>query len=62
MRTLQHFNDFVKEITQNNSKKYKQDILQKYKDDEVIQKYLKIAFDPFTVYGISGKVDMGSIG
>ena len=55
MRTLQHFNDFVKEITQSNSKKYKQDILQKYKDDEVIQKYLKILFDPYKVYGISGK-------
>lgn len=55
MRTLQHFNDFVKEITQNNSKKYKQDILQKYKDDEVIQKYLKIAFDPYVVYGLSTK-------
>lgn len=55
MRTLQHFNDFVKEITQSNSKKYKQDILQKYKDDSVIQKYLKIAFDPYTVYGISTK-------
>lgn len=55
MKTLQHFNDFVKEITQSNSKKYKQDILQKYKDDEVIQKYLKIAFDPYTAYGISSK-------
>lgn len=55
MRTLIHFNNFVKEITQSNSKKYKQDILQKYKDDEVIQKYLKIAFDPYTVYGISSK-------
>lgn len=55
MRTLQHFNDFVKEITQSNSKKYKQDILQKYKDDEVIQKYLKIVFDPYTVYGLSTK-------
>lgn len=55
MRTLIHFNDFVKEITQSNSKKYKQDILQKYKDDEVIKKYLKIAFDPYTVYGISYK-------
>ena len=55
MRTLQHFNDFVKEITQSDSKKYKQDILQKYKDDEVIQKYLKILFDPYKVYGISGK-------
>lgn len=55
MKTLQHFNEFVKEITSSNSKKFKQEVLQKYKDDEVIQKYLKIVFDPFTVYGISGK-------
>ena len=55
MKTLLHFNEFVKEITQSNSKKYKQEVLQKYKDDEVIQKYLKIAFDPYAVYGISTK-------
>ena len=55
MRTLQHFNDFVKEITSSGSKKFKQSVLQKYKDDEVIQKYLKIAFDPYTVYGINYK-------
>lgn len=55
MTTLQHFNEFVKEITSSNSKKFKQGVLQKYKDDEVIQKYLKIAFDPYIVYGISSK-------
>ena len=55
MNTLLHFNEFVKEITSSNSKKFKQEVLQKYKDDEVIQKYLKIAFDPFVVYGLSTK-------
>lgn len=55
MKTLQHFNEFVKEITSSNSKKFKQEVLQKYKDDEVIQKYLKIAFDPYVVYGLSTK-------
>ncbi len=55
MRTLQHFKDFVHEITSSNSKKFKQEVLQKYKDDTVIQQYLKIAFDPYTVYGISTK-------
>ena len=55
MKTLQHFNEFVKEITSSNSKKFKQEVLQKYKDDEVIQKYLKITFDPYLAYGISGK-------
>ena len=55
MKTLQHFNDFVKEITSNGSKKFKQSVLQKYKDDEVIQEYLKIIFNPYVVYGISQK-------
>lgn len=55
MNTLMHFKNFYKEIRSSNSRKYKQEVLQKYKDDEVIQKYLKIAFDPYTVYGISTK-------
>lgn len=55
MKTLQHFNEFVKEITTSASRKYKQDILTKYKDDEVIQKYLKINYDPYTIFGISEK-------
>lgn len=55
MRTLQYFNEFVKEITSSNSKKFKQEVLQKYKDDEVIRRYLVILFDPYVVYGISSK-------
>jgi DNA ligase-1 len=55
MKTLQHFNDFVKEITSNNSRKFKQGVFEKYKDDSVIHRYLKIAFDPYAVYGISTK-------
>jgi DNA ligase-1 len=55
MRTLQHFNNFVKEITASNSRLHKQAVLQKYKDDEVIRRYLQIAFDPYKVYGISTK-------
>lgn len=55
MKTLIHFKNFVNEITSSNSKKFKQEVLQKYKDDEVIKRYLKIAFDPYTVYGISSK-------
>jgi DNA ligase-1 len=55
MRTLIKFKLFVAEIQANNSKKYKQEVLKKFKDDEVIQKYLKIAFDPYQVYGISYK-------
>ena len=55
MNTLFHFKDFVTEVTTSNSKKYKQDVLQKYKDDSVVHRYLKIAFDPYAVYGISTK-------
>ena len=55
MKTLQHFNEFIKEITASASCKYKQEVLTKYKDDEVIQKYLKIAYDPYLVFGISEK-------
>jgi DNA ligase-1 len=55
MNTLEQFKRFYNEITQNNSRNYKQEILRKYKDDEVIKKYLQIAFDPYRVYGISTK-------
>ena len=55
MKTLLHFRDFVTEISSNNSRKFKQEVLQRYKDDEVVKRYLKIAFDPYTVYGISTK-------
>lgn len=55
MKTLEQFKRFYNEITQNNSRKYKQEILRKYKDDEVIKRYLRIAFNPYVVYGISTK-------
>ena len=55
MKTLIKFKLFVAEIQANNSRKYKQEVLKKYKDDEDIKRYLKIAFDPYTVYGISYK-------
>lgn len=55
MKTLQHFNEFVKEIMAFNSRLHKQAVLNKYKDDEIVKKYLQIAFDPYKVYGISTK-------
>lgn len=55
MKTLIHFKEFCDEITQSASRKYKQEVLTKYKDDPVVQKYLQINFDPYTVYGISTK-------
>ena len=55
MKTLIHFNDFVDEMVVSASRKHKQDVLTKYKDDEVVKRYLKIAYDPYTVFGISTK-------
>ena len=55
MKTLIHFNNFVKEINENNGRLYKQSVLNKYKDDEIVKRYLQIAFDPYKVYGISTK-------
>ena len=55
MKTLLHFKDFVNEITSSNSRKYKQEVLEKYKDDPIIERYLKILLDPYIVYGISKK-------
>lgn len=53
MNTLLHFKKFYEEIRSSNSRKFKQAVLQKYKDDEVIKKYLQIAFDPYKRYGIN---------
>lgn len=55
MKTLMHFRNFVNEITTSASRKHKQDVLAKYKDDEIVKQYLKIAYDPYTVFGISTK-------
>lgn len=55
MKTLEHFKEFCDEMTSSASRKHKQEVLTKYKDDEIIQRYLKINFDPYTVYGISTK-------
>ena len=55
MKTLRHFRNFVDEIMRSNSRIYKQEVLKKYADDEVIKRYLQIAFDPYRVYGISEK-------
>ena len=55
MRTLMYFRDFVNEIMESNSRLHKQAVLKKYKDSEIIQRYLQIAFDPYKVFGISTK-------
>jgi DNA ligase-1 len=55
MNTIVHFKNFVNEINESNGRLYKQSVLKKHKDNVVVQRYLKIAFDPFLVFGISTK-------
>lgn len=55
MQTLIKFKEFVDEIRLSASRKHKQEVLEKWKDDLDIQKYLKFAFDPYIVFGISTK-------
>lgn len=55
MITLEHFYNFVNEINESNSRLHKQAVLKKYADDEVVKKYLQIAFDPYKVFGIAAK-------
>ena len=55
MQTLFHFRDFVKEISADNSKKYKQGVLEKYSQDVVVLTYLQFAFNPYITFGISTK-------
>ena len=55
MKTLIKFKDFVDEINSSNSRIFKQGVLEKHKNDPDICRYLKIAFDPYTVFGISTK-------
>lgn len=55
METLLHFREFVNEINESNSRLHKQAVLAKYKTDEIVKKYLQIAFDPYKVFGISTK-------
>ena len=62
MHTLIQFKTFVEEINKENGRLYKQSVLRKYKDDPVIIRYLKIAFDPYAVYGISTKKLNKSVG
>lgn len=52
MDTLLHFKSFCEEIRSSNSRKHKQWVLDRFKNDKVIKRYLKIAFDPYTRYGI----------
>lgn len=53
MKTLLHFKAFTEEILCNNSRLYKKNVLEKYKEDEIVKEYLVLAFSPYIVFGIS---------
>ena len=55
MNTIVHFKNFYEEIRSSNSRKYKQEVLQKYKDDAHVRFYLHFAFNPYITTGISVK-------
>ena len=52
---MEHIKQFINEINLSNSNNYKQDVLEKYKDDEKIRWFLKYYFDPFSITNISTK-------
>ena len=49
------FKKFVDEITADNSRIYKQSVLEKYKDDESVKYFLNFVYNPFIITGISEK-------
>lgn len=55
MRTIGAFFNFVEVIKKDNSRKYKQEILTRFKDDQTIRYFLDFVFNPFVITGISTK-------
>lgn len=55
MKTLLKFNNFIEELSKDNSRLYKIDILSKYKEDNDIQYYLHFLYSPYVHTGISNK-------
>ena len=55
METLRTFKTFVEEILGNNSRTYKEQILEKYKDNDDVKYYLNFLLNPYITTGISDK-------
>lgn len=55
MESLKHFYKFVTELTKNNSRNYKIEVIKKYANDEYVKYYLHFLFNPYIVTGISDK-------
>lgn len=52
---MEHIKQFINEINLSNSNIYKQEVLEKCKDDEKVKEFLQYYFDPFSVTNISTK-------
>ena len=55
MQTLMRFKQFVDEVTAENGKLYKMEVLKKYADDEDVKYYLNFIYNPYITTGISKK-------
>lgn len=55
MQSLIKFDNFIKELNQNNSRNYKMEVLRKYADDYDIKYFLKFIYNPYITTGISDK-------
>ena len=55
MKSLIKFKEFVDEIRLSTSRKYKQEVLEKYKEDVNVLTYIQYAFNPYITFGISTK-------
>ena len=55
MKLLEKFNAFINDITASNSRKYKQEILSNYAEDEDIKYILHFVYNPYITTGISTK-------
>lgn len=55
MNTVRHFKEFVEELKLLNSRIYKLQVLDKYKNDDIVKYYLDFIFNPYIITGISDK-------
>ena len=55
METLLHFKSFLDELSLDNSRLYKMEVLKQHKDDDIVKYYLNYVYNPYIVTGISNK-------
>lgn len=55
MNNLKEFKIFVDKILENNSRTYKLNLLQQYKDNKTIKYFLQCIYDPYIIFGLNLK-------